>query len=537
MPSRHRKTIVISALGSVLDAGKGERRWDKWRPTVSLCQHEDRVVDRLELLFDPRFEALADVVIDDIGQVSPETDIVRRALALPSPWDFEQVYAALLDFARGYAFRPEEEDYLVHITTGTHVMQICFFLLVESRHVPGKLLQTSPPARGSDSPGSYDVIDLDLERYDLLKTRFQAERDESLSFLKAGIATKNARFNRMIEQIEHVALHTRDPILLMGPTGAGKSQLARRIYELEHGHGAIAGPWVEVNCATLRGDQAMSALFGHVKGAFTGAQRDRAGLLRQAHGGMLFLDEIGELGLDEQAMLLHAVEDKTFLPVGADQPVEVDFALLAGTNRDLRRASARGEFRDDLLARLDVWTFTLPSLVERPEDIEPNLEYELERVSERRNVLITMNADARRAFLRLARSKEARWTGNFRDLSAAVLRMATLAPQGRIDVATVKEEIARLTAAWSARTDGAIDTVASDRVTEILGRGAGDLDRFDRVQLDDVLRVCADAESLSAAGRILFAESRKKRSSHNDADRLRTYLAKFGIEFSDLKRS
>ncbi len=530
-----KKTTVIGVLGTTLDVGSSDTRWNRWRPTVALCQHDDLLVDRLELLFDPRADALAGVVIDDIAHVSPETEVVRRPISIHDPWDFERVYASLLDFARSYPFAPDEEDYLVHITTGSHVMQICFFLLVESRHVPGKLLQTGPPSKrtGEHGPGSYDVIDLDLERYDLLKARFQAERDESLSFLKAGIATRNARFNAMIERIEHVAVKTRDPLLLMGPTGAGKSQLARRIYELKRERAAVSGEWVEVNCATLRGDAAMSAIFGHVKGAFTGAQRDRPGLLRQANGGMLFLDEIGELGLDEQAMLLHAIEDKRFLPVGSDHPVEVEFQLVAGTNRDLRRAALEGRFRDDLLARIDVWTFTLPSLDQRPEDIEPNLDYELERASQKFGTVISMNADARKAFLRFATSRDARWTGNFRDLSAAVLRMATLAPNGRIDLGTLKDEIVRLEEAWAIAPADRIES--SDRLRELLGRAAEDLDRFDRVQLEDVVSVCEASPSLSAAGRTLFAASRAKRSSTNDADRLRKYLARFGLAFGDLQ--
>jgi transcriptional regulatory protein RtcR len=528
-----RRTVVFSALGTSLDNAKGETRWERWRPNVALCQRDDLVVDRLELLYDPRFESLAEVVTDDLAHVSPETKVVRHRLALEDPWDFERVYATLLDFARGRELDREKEEYLVHITTGTHVMQICFFLLVESRHLPGKLLQTSPPNK-NDPAGRFDVIDLDLERYDLLKTRFRAERDESLSFLKAGIATKNARFNQLVERIERVALRTRDPILLMGPTGAGKSQLARRIYALARERGKIEGPWVEVNCATLRGDAAMSALFGHVKGAFTGAQRDRQGLLRHAHGGILFLDEIGELGLDEQAMLLTAIEDKRFLPVGADEPIEVDFELIAGTNRDLRRAAVQGEFREDLLARIDLWTFALPSLSERPEDIEPNLDFELERASERAGEVVSMNGDARRAFLRFATSRDARWTGNFRDLSAAVLRMATLAPHARIDMATVREEIARLNEVWSAA--GTDTRAASSSLRELLGKQADELDRFDRVQLEEVVRVCESAPSLSAAGRILFEKSRARRTSTNDADRLRKYLARFDLEFAQIRR-
>eukprot|EP01034_Spumella_vulgaris_P003647 gene3647-4685_t len=144
------------------------------------------------------------------------------------------------------------------------------------------------------------------------------------------------------------------------PTGAGKSQLARRIYELKKSERKVSGAFIEVNCATLRGDQAMSTLFGHVKGAFTGAATERAGLLKSADKGVLFLDEIGELGLDEQAMCLRAIEEKRFLPVGSDREVSADFQLLAGTNRDLGEDVASGRFREDLYARLNLWTFRLP---------------------------------------------------------------------------------------------------------------------------------------------------------------------------------
>jgi len=114
----------------------------------------------------------------------------------------------------------------------------------------------------------------------------------------------------------------------------------------------------------------MSALFGHVKGAFTGAINPRPGLLRAADGGILFLDEIGELGPDEQAMLLRALEDKVFLPMGSDREVKSDFQLVAGTNRDLFALVREGKFRDDLLARINLWAFQMPGLRDRIEDIE-----------------------------------------------------------------------------------------------------------------------------------------------------------------------
>jgi transcriptional regulatory protein RtcR len=534
--SSRRKTVVIGLLGTTLDLGKQANRWDRWRPTVGLCQHEDLLVDRLELLHQRRWASLAKTVSEDIARVSPETEVVHRSIEFEDAWDLEEVYGALLDFARAYPWAPEKEDYLVHITTGTHIAQISMFLLAEARHMPARLIQTSPPARGQASAaGSYTVIDLDLSRYDRIAARFRKEQQEGLSFLKSGIDTRNAAFNRLIERIEQVALRARDPLLLMGPTGAGKSQLARRIHALKKARRQVAGEFVEVNCATLRGDGAMSTLFGHVKGAFTGAVTDRPGLLRKADGGILFLDEIGELGADEQAMLLRAVEEKAFFPVGSDREARSDFQLLAGTNRDLRREVERGRFREDLLARIDLWAFQLPGLRERPEDVAPNLEYELDRWAQQTGEAVSFSREAKERFLSFATAPGALWAGNFRDFNAAVRRLATLAAGGRITRELVDEEVERLRESW--RRDGGGGAGGGDGgglVDEVLAARAAEVDPFDRVQLEEVLRVCRAARSLSEAGRALFAVSRTRKASSNDADRLRKYLARHGLAWKDV---
>ncbi|MFP2958362.1 RNA repair transcriptional activator RtcR [Myxococcus sp. 1LA] len=532
--SRARKTVVLGMLGTTLDNGQGPQRWTRWRPTVALCQQEDLLVHRLELLHPPNATSLAATLVEDLQQVSPETEVRPRTLDIQNPWDLEETYGALLDYVRGYPFNPEAEDYLVHITTGTHIVQICMFLLVESRLIPGKLVQVSPDPRDRAGAGTHTLIDLDLSQYDTLAARFRQEQREGLAFLKSGIDTRNAAFNRLIERIEQVAVQSRAPLLITGPTGAGKSQLARRVYALKKARRGVAGPFVDLNCATLRGDGAMSALFGHVKGAFTGALSDRPGLLRQANGGVLFLDEIGELGADEQAMLLRALEDKRFLPVGADREVESDFQLIAGTNRDLQAEVERGRFREDLLARINLWTFRLPALRERPEDIAPNLLFELDQSSEAVGTRVTMNKEAQERFLGFATSAEARWSGNFRDLNAAVLRMATLAAGGRITRDVVDEELDRLRDQWRpSGTKAAVRT--GDLVSELLGENlASELDRFDRVQLADVLSVCRASRSLSDAGRVLFSQSRAQKKSVNDADRLKKYLARFGLTWADI---
>jgi transcriptional regulatory protein RtcR len=526
--------VAIGFLGSTLDASKfGPTRWNKWRPSVGMCMHDDLRIDRFVLLHGKVHSRLAEYIAADIASVSPETTVEPRVIDFDDAWDFEEVYGKLLDFARAYPFDAEAEDYLVHITTGTHVAQICLFLLTEANYLPGRLLQTQPE-RGAPSgaPGTWTTIDLDLSRYDSIATRFAAVAAESTSFLKSGIETRNAAFNTMIDEIEQVAIRSKAPVLLMGPTGAGKSQLARRIYELKKLKRQVKGPFVEVNCATLKGDGAMSALFGHKRGSFTGATADRPGLLRSADTGMLFLDEIGELGLDEQAMILRAIEDKRFLPVGADSEASSDFQLIAGTNSDLSRAVAAGRFRDDLFARLNLWTFILPGLAERREDIAPNLDYELDRFAEREGERITFNKEARAQYLAFATAPDASWPGNFRDLAASVTRMATFSPKGRIDTDCVRNEIMRLKRLWSGA--GQID----DPLVGLLGPEQLEaLDPFDRVQLVHVVGVCRGSRSLSEAGRTLFAASRSRRATANDADRLRKYLARFDLSWAQLEKA
>lgn len=524
------KTVVIGMLGVTLDAMKGRDRWMQWRPTVDVCRQEDLLVDRFELLFQSRFKTLAEQITRDIEKVSPETEVRPHHIEFRDPWDFEEVYEALHTFASKYTFKPDQEQYLVHITTGTHVAQICQFLLTETRHIPARLLQTGPPKQ-KGQPGKYSIIDLDLSKYDRIASRFRLEQSESRDFLKSGIATRSKAFNKLIEQIEKVAVASKSPLLLMGPTGAGKSQLARRIYELKKLRNQVSGRFVEVNCATIRGDGAMSALFGHTKGAFTGAAGARDGLLREANGGVLFLDEVGELGVEEQAMLLRAVEEGRFLPFGSDREVESRFQLITGTNRDLNAALSKGDFREDLLARINLWTFTLPALRERTEDMEPNLDYELARWTERHGDRVTFSQEARALFLDFATSSSAAWNGNFRDFSAAVERMATLSDGGRITVPTVRAEIERLRSSWQRP---GVDSNGEDIIARYLSESArAELDRFDRVQLIDVLRVCSTAKSMSDAGRTLFSESRKRRTTTNDADRVRKYLARFGLSWSD----
>lgn len=523
--------VVIGLLGPILDSGMRTKRWEKWRPTISVCQQDDFCVDRFELLYQEQFSDLAHFLVNDIKQISPETEVNLHKINFDDPWDFEEVYAGIHDFCMSYSFNPDKEDYYIHITTGTHVAQICMYLLTESRYLPGKIFQTSPPNKRAGISSSYSIIDLDLSKYDRIAQRFFREQQAGLSFLKSGIDARNKIFNDLIARIENVAIKSNAPLLLTGATGTGKTHLARKIFELKKTRRQVNDPFIEVNCATLRGDAAMSMLFGHKKGAFTGATSDRTGLLKKADGGMLFLDEIGELGLDEQAMLLHAIEEKTFRPVGSDSEVNSDFQLIAGTNRCLTEEVVQGRFREDLLARINLWSFHLPGLNQRKEDIEPNIEYELQRFARENGYLVSFNKDARKKYLSFATSSEAIWSSNFRDLSASITRMATLAPGGRIDTNTVKVEIECLKNSWPIHQTSKNDSSTFHWPEHL---ATTEIDLFEKAQLQQVISTCRNNNSLAQASRELFAVSRKNKKSFNDSDRLRKYLQKYNLDWDSV---
>jgi transcriptional regulatory protein RtcR len=531
--SKSRPLVVIGMLRGTRDEGAEAHRPARGRALIELCGQPHLQIDRLELIVEPRATRVAERMTHEVAEISPGTVVRSHPVDVGDGSDFEHVYGALLDFAATYPFARDREDYLVHMGTGTTIAQICLFLLTQSRHIPGRLIFAASASASASAAASrgFTIIDLDLSTHERLTSRFRREQRAGLSTLKSGIDTRSTRFNRLIEQIEQVARSSRAPLLLIGPNGAGKARLARRIYEMKKARRQVTGAFVELNCATLHGDAAMSTLFGHRKGTFAGALQDRPGLLRTADHGVLFLDEIGELGADEQTMLLRALEYKTFLPLGADVESRSDFQLVAGTNRDLLAATRQGRFREDLLARINLWTFEVPGLAERTEDIAPNVDHELAEFARTDGRVVAFDEEARDHFVAFATSPAARWPGNFRDFNAAIVRMATLAADGRITRTIVDDEIARLQRAWTGIGEGTESLVA-----RLLGpERAAELDRFDRVQLEDVLRVCSGCPTLSEAGRILFSVSRRAKRTSNDADRLRKYLARFGLEWQPVR--
>jgi two-component system response regulator HydG len=221
---------------------------------------------------------------------------------------------------------------------------------------------------------------------------------------------------------------TNVPVLVLGETGTGKGVVARAI----HAHGGrAAGPFVTVNCAAIPEPLLEPELFGHARGAFTGATSARAGLFAEAHGGTLLLDEIGEMSPALQAKLLHVLESGTVRPVGSTKELKVDVRIVAATHRDLRAKVAAGEFREDLLYRLDVVTIDLPPLRLRRDDIPVLLAHFLARAraTHPRSPVERFSAEA------LDVLGDYAWPGNVRELEHVVERLVVLGRAPEVGVA------------------------------------------------------------------------------------------------------
>jgi two-component system response regulator HydG len=270
------------------------------------------------------------------------------------------------------------------------------------------------------------------DRVARLLERRPAALDES-EHMPGGLVGRSAAMKMVFDAIRLVA-PTGATALILGETGTGKELVARSIHELSTRH---AGPFVPVNCAALPETLLESELFGHVKGSFTGAVRDNPGLFQSAHGGTIFLDEIGDISHAMQHRLLRVIQEREFKPVGSVRSVEVDVRVIAATNRNLRADVESGRFREDLFYRLNVFRLELPALRERRADIPLLAEHALARLAAR------AAADARPMCspfaMRMLQAYD--WPGNVRELFA-VLESASIRAGGqRIEAQHMPAEV------------------------------------------------------------------------------------------------
>lgn len=277
--------------------------------------------------------------------------------------------------------------------------------------------------------GAYDFLlkPLDLNR--ILITTKNALESKSLKqetkILRKKVASKGPQMIGESEAIQRVreiinkVAPTEARVLITGQNGTGKEVVAHLIHA---GSARANGPMVEVNCAAIPSELIESELFGHMKGSFTGAVKDRAGKFEQADGGTLFLDEIGDMSLAAQTKVLRALQESEITRVGSDKPVKVNVRVLAATNKDLAKEIAEGNFREDLFHRLNVIPIHVPALNERLEDIPLLVDYFTEQICSEQGIA---QKSFEPAAIKALQTKQ--WTGNIRQLRNVVERLIILA--------------------------------------------------------------------------------------------------------------
>jgi len=300
--------------------------------------------------------------------------------------------------------------------------------------------------------------------------RLQAASDSRVRF--GNLVGRSTAMQRVFDLIEKFAA-SELPVLIRGESGTGKELVARAIHR--HGPRRL-GPFLSENCAAIPDTLLESELFGHVRGAFTGAERDRPGLFEQADGGTLFLDEIGETSAAMQAKLLRVLEERQVRRVGSNRPVRTNVRILAATHRDLDGELLAGRFREDLYYRLQVLVAHVPPLRERPEDILPLTDHFLERISGERGMAVPRPAGAV-----LELFERYRWPGNVRQLENTLQRLCLLAGDGPITLATLQSdrELGQALLPAETRREPALSLAGSERqrIREALSAAGGNRER------------------------------------------------------------
>ena len=380
-----------------------------------------------------------------------------RTEALTDPTDYGAIHAVAV---RAFDFAREtfgtDADLTVHVSPGTPAMQAVWVLLAKTRY-PAELVQSHAQTGVRTVSVPFDIA---AEYVPAVLRR----ADAKIERLTAGLPPASPAFDRIIgrsppmerakARARRVAPHD-VTVLIEGASGTGKELFARAIHAESR---RALGPFEDVNCGALPEGLVESLLFGHERGAFSGAARARAGHFEAAAGGTLFLDEIGDLPLDAQVKLLRTLQEKTVRRLGGDRATVVDVRVIAATNRDLAAEVAAGRFREDLYYRLATAVIRLPPLRERAGDLTPLIDHFLgaanRKFADQPGVeQKRLSPKARNLLLRRP------WPGNVRELQATIDRLVLWTPRAQVGAEDVEEELLR--------------TVA-DPSADLLGRPLGD---------------------------------------------------------------
>lgn len=371
----------------------------------------------------------------------PDSVVDLQEIDLLSPIHYASIYGEVSSHLKSLGLPRDDVELTFHLSPGTPAMVAIWIMLAKTRF-PAKLIQTS-------QKGGLESVDFSFDLANDFLPEFLQRSDERIERLIQGPIETAPHFSKIVHRSESVKrqIHLAQriashdvPVLILGETGTGKELFADAIRASSE---RADKPFITVNCGAIAPELANSELFGHVKGAFTGAVGHRKGHFQEAHGGTLFLDEVGDLPLETQVRLLRALQAKEVTPLGDSKAVKVDVRVIAATHRDLAADVATGRFREDLFHRLAVGILWLPPLREREGDIDLLVDTFINQI----------NADARgkpeaqdKKLSTAARKVlfSYAWPGNIRELYHSLLRAAIWSTGAEIQAEDVRSSLLQI---------------------------------------------------------------------------------------------
>ncbi|HEX9960198.1 MAG TPA: sigma-54 dependent transcriptional regulator [Pyrinomonadaceae bacterium] len=426
--------ILLSWIGKTdLHASQGEKRAGLG-PIGQVV--EEREFDRIMLLCNYDKKQMS--AYKKWLATKTATLIEARHINLTSPMDFGEIYRGVIETITEVEAEYDKNLTLVfHLSPGTSAMAAVWILIAKTR-IPAELLQSSPEAGVQSVSVPFEIsaefIPDMLRRADEQLERTAAEFSSASEF--ADIIYQSPQMREIVEQAQMIAQH-KFAVLIEGESGTGKELFARAIHRLSLRNDKA---FIPVNCGAIPAELIESELFGHKKGAFTGATEKRTGLFKEADGGTIFLDEIGELPLRAQVRLLRVLQENEVTPVGASRPEKIDVRVISATNRNLMEETINGNFREDLFYRLAVFPLYLPPLRERKGDLSLLIDHFLERLN-RENTGKFWNEPKRISPAAKNALLNHRWDGNVRELQNTILRALVMTKNTNISETYIRKAL------------------------------------------------------------------------------------------------
>jgi transcriptional regulator with PAS, ATPase and Fis domain len=414
-------TILLSFTGSHDPFSSSAQGGDALSGPI-LSTLAERAFEEVYLFSTPRMASISESTKREIVSRYPRTKTHILKIPLKDPTNYLGILRQLRSNFRQIHQKHPDATYSIAVSSGTPQMHACWLMLVASGEIVATILQTTPPEflpEGVSCLKEIDVSSADFPKVSIRATEKEdvdSSTELSLACKEIGIIGSDPAFVQSLHETAAYAAYDEIHVLLLGETGTGKECFTQLIHQL----GSRANrQLITVNCSSIPSELVESQLFGHKKGAFTGASIDQEGKFKAADGGVLFLDELGELSLSAQAKLLRALEYGEIEPVGAQKPQKINVRVIAATNRDLRSMVANGTFREDLYQRFGA-TVSIPPLRQRKTDI-PSLALHLLEEWNRRH-----QKQRRLAPNALAALSRYLWPGNIRELRRVILQSAML---------------------------------------------------------------------------------------------------------------